>query len=109
MKEKNTFLASFLNFIAWGLGYFYLNKHVIKGLIIFILYLLIWFFSLEIILLVDYPLILPIIFWIIFWSLWCSIYLAYDVWKTSNEVKPPPLKIKVRKVVRRSKIRAREK
>jgi hypothetical protein len=109
-NEKSPIVASFLNFIIWGLGYFYLNKQVIKGFITFILYTLIWLFSILLILSVGYPLIFPIIFWVIFWSLWCSIFLAYDVYKVSHEEKPAPLKIqKVKTVVRRSKVQTKRK
>lgn len=108
-NEKSVLVASFLNFTVWGLGYFYLNKHVIKGFISFILYVLIWFSSVLLILTTGYPLIFPVIFWVVFWSLWCSIFLAYDVYKISHETKPPPLKIKkVKAFVRRSKVRTRK-
>jgi len=109
-NEKNVLFASFLNFIVWGLGYFYLNKQVIKGFVTFILYALIWLFSTLLILLVGYPLIFPVIFWVIFWSLWCSIFLSYDAYKISHELKPVPLKIqKVKTVVHRPKIQTRKK
>lgn len=109
-KEKSTGNAMLLNFLVWGLGYFYLGKQVIKGLVVFILYCLIWLFSILLMLIARYPLIFPVMFWVIFWSLWCSIFLAYDAYKTSNEEKPVPLKIeKVKMVVHRSKVRARKK
>jgi hypothetical protein len=109
MKEKNVLFASFLNFIIWGSGYFYLNKQVVKGFIAFIFYVLIWLTSIFLILTVAYPLIYPLIFWIIFWNFWVSIFLAYDVYRISHETKLPSLKIKkVKKVVRRSKVRARK-
>jgi len=107
-NEKSPALAMLLNFIVWGSGYFYLNKQIIKGFVTFILYVLIWLFSLLLILSAS-PIILSVIFWVIFWSLWCSIFLAYDAYKISYEVKLPPLKIsKVKKVVRRSKVRTRK-
>jgi hypothetical protein len=108
-NEKNIFIASVLNFFVWGSGYFYLNKQDIKGYVTFSLYVLIWLFSMMFILTAS-PLILPVIFWVIFWSMWCSIFLAYDIYSKSKEVKMPPLKIrKVKTVVRRSKVRTRKK
>jgi hypothetical protein len=108
--DKNVFVAEFLNFFVWGFGYFYLDKHVVKGFVSFISYCFIWLFSILLILEVGYPLIYPLIFWVVFWSMWCGIFLAYDVYKISNEEKIAPLKIeKVKKVVRRSKVRAKRK
>lgn len=106
-------VASFLNFLVWGSGYFYLNKQIIRGLITFILYDLIWIFSLMLIL-SGSVLTLSVIYWTIFWSLWCSIFLAYDISKVPYEPKIKliiePVKIKkVKTVVRRSKVRARKK
>jgi hypothetical protein len=109
-NEKSTGTAMLLNFLVWGLGYFYLNKQVIKGFIVFILYFLIWLFSILLMLIAGYPLIFPIMFWVVFWSLWCGIFLAYDAYKISKEVKPAPLKIqKVKTVVRRLKVQTKRK
>ena len=109
-NEKNVWIASFFNFVIWGLGYFYLGKQVIKGFISFILYCLILFFSIILMVAVGYPLIFPIMFWVAFWSIWCSIFLAYDVYKTSHEIKPTPLKIqRVKIFVRKPKSRTRKK
>jgi hypothetical protein len=107
--KKNIFIAEMLNFFIWGFGYFYLNKQVIKGFVTFILYCLIWLFTLLFIS-TGSPLVFPIIFWMLFWNMWCSIFLSYDVYKIANEEKLPPLKIKkVKTVVRRSKVRTRRK
>lgn len=108
-NEKSSLVASVLNFVIWGSGYFYLNKHIIRGLIIFVLYVLIWIFSVLLIF-SGSVLTLPLVYWVIFWSLWCSIFLAYDVRKIPYEPKIKLIKIKrVKTVVRRPKVRARKK
>jgi hypothetical protein len=107
-NEKNVLLASFLNFIVWGFGYFYLNKHIVKGIVILVFYVLAWLLSVLLVL-SGSPLTLSVLFWMIFWSLWCSIFLAYDAYKISHQFEPP-LKIKkVKAFVRRSKVRTRKK
>jgi len=106
-NEKNIWIAAILNFIVWGSGYYYLKKHVFKGIVLFLLYILIW--NLSMIFISTYSiLILPIMFWAIFWYILCSIFFAYDTLKMKSEL--PKIKIKkVKKVVRRSKIRTRKK
>lgn len=107
-NEKSIFTASILNFIVWGSGYYYLNKKDVRSYIAFVLYILISM-SILFFIITASPLLLPILFWVIFWSLWISIFIFYDTYK-SSKVKSSPLKIiKVKKVVRRSKVRARKK
>ena len=112
-SEKSIMVASVLNFIVWGSGYFYLNKQIVRGLVTFILYDLIWLFSLMLIF-SGSVLTLPVLYWVIFWSLWCSIFLVYDISKIPYESKirleVEPIKIKkVKSVVRRSKVRTKKK
>jgi len=108
-NEKSVGLAMIFNFVIWGAGYFYLNKQVIKGFVVFVLYSLIMFFSI-LILLSGSILTLPIMFWVEFWTMWCSIFLAYDAFKLSKKTTIKPLKIqRVKRVVRRPKVRTRKK
>lgn len=105
---KSIFVASVLNFLVWGSGYYYLDKRDLKGYAAFALYVIILISSTFFILTAS-PLILPVLFWIILLSMWFSIYLVYDTLRKPK----PKLKLskieKVRKVVHRHKVRTRKK
>lgn len=106
-KEKSIFVASILNFIVWGSGYYYLNKEDTRGYIAFVLYVIISIVTASFILTAS-PLILSVLFWVIFWSMWVSIFLFYDTYKPKKIEKESQKVIKVKKVVHRLKARTKK-
>jgi hypothetical protein len=106
-KEKSIFVASILNFIVWGSGYYYLNKNDVRGYVAFVLYVIISIATASFIL-TSSLLILPVLFWVIFWSTWISIFLFYDIYKPKKIERPSQKVIKVKKVVHRFKVRTRK-
>ena len=106
-KEKSIFIASILNFLVWGSGYYYLNKNDTRGYIAFVLYVIISVAS-AIFILTASLLILPVLFFVIFCSLWVSIFLFYDTQRTKS-IEPSQKVIRVKKVVHRFKLRTRKK
>jgi len=106
-KEKSIFVASILNFIVWGSGYYYLNKEDVRGYIAFVLYVIISVATGSFIL-TSSLLILPVLFWVMFWSMWISIFLFYDTYKPKKIKRESQKVIKVKKVVHRFKVRTKK-
>jgi len=107
-KEKSIFVASILNFIVWGSGYYYLDKKDVRGYTAFVIYAII-LFSAMFFIITARLLILPVLFLIIFCSMWVSIFLFYDTYKTKKIEAQSQKVIKVKKVVHRFKVRTRKK
>ena len=107
-KEKSIFVASVLNFIVWGSGYYYLDKNDVRSYIAFVLYVIISIFTASFILIAS-PLILPVLFLVMLCSMWVSIFLFYNTYKPKKIEIPSQKVIKVKKVVHRFKVRTRKK
>ena len=107
-KEKSIFVASVLNFIVWGSGYYYLNKKDVRGYVAFALYVLISILTTFFILTASI-LILPVLFSVILCSMWISIFLFYNTFKAKKIETSSQKVIKVKKVVHRFKVRTRKK